>query len=331
MNVKFTKTDAYLVLVFFVIAIPIALTGYGYQNGWFVPIMETIIYAISTMGLSYLIVYKLFPRYFPKNQIVRLFVWTVLLMFIAGFLEFIGYRLVSGRSVTALFGKVSVYFETIISSAENAGILIGLLLGKKFTDTQLALQKRDTEKRENELRLLKSQVDPHFLFNNLNTVDSLIDTDPKTAKLYLSKLSQLYRYLIHTKDDEVVDLDEELEFAKNYAFLLEQRYGGAYRFDFGATSSDDSLIPPGALQTCLENVVKHNGGTDKKPVLTTIKIDMDYVVVSNNKAPKLKAVESTGIGLTNLRARYKLLSDKDLAIIDQDNFVVKLPLLKPVT
>lgn len=331
MNVKFSKSDVYLIVIFFIVAIPVTISGYNYKNGLFEPIMDTVIYCISTLFLTYVIVYKLYPRYFSKNQIIRLFFWTVLLMMIVGIIEIICYRLVIGKEILPLFKRYELGFWGVTTSAQNAGILIGLLLGKKFTDVQLDLQKRDTEKRENELRLLKSQVDPHFLFNNLNTIDALIDTDPKAAKLYLNKLAKLYRYLIHTKDDEVVSVDEEIAFAKNYAFLLEQRYGTAYTFYFETDGKNDQyFIPPGALQTCLENVVKHNSGTESNPIITRIKVSKGSIIVINNKMQKTKQLESTGIGLSNLKSRYQLLSNKDLTITSDKDFSIKLPLIKSV-
>ncbi len=332
MNNKVTRTDFYLIAIFFIIAIPVSFFGYDYSEGILVPVLETIIYCASSLFLTYVIVYKFFPRFFSRNQIMRLFLWTVLLMVVVGVLEMIGYRLVSNREILPLLKSYGVWFWALQSSAQNAGVLIGVLLGKKYSDAQLDLQKRDTEKRENELRLLKSQVDPHFLFNNLNTVDSLIDTDPKTAKLYLNKLAQLYRYLIHTKDDEVVPLEDELEFARNYSFLLEQRYGEMYkfRFDLKMETADLYVIPPGALQTCLENVVKHNSGTEVIPILTSIEVEAHFITVNNNKTHRAQLIESTGIGLTNLKKRYELLSDKKIIISDEKDFVVKLPLIKRV-
>lgn len=330
MDNQITRTDLYLIGIFFAVAIPVTFAGYDYSKGFFEPVMDTLIYCVSTLFLSYVIVYQLFPRYFPQNKIRTLFLWTGSLMMVVGVLEIICYRLVMGRDILPLFKMYDLGFWGITTSAQNAGILIGVLLGKKYADVQLDLQKRDTEKRENELRLLKSQVDPHFLFNNLNTVDSLIDTDPKMAKLYLNKLSQLYRYLIHTKDDEVVPLEDEIEFAKNYTYLLEQRYGGMYKFNFRIAASDLYVIPPGALQTCLENVVKHNSGTEAVPILTSIEVEADFITVKNNKTHRPQLIESTGIGLTNLRKRYELLSDKEIVISDEKDFVVKLPLLKTV-
>ncbi len=193
-------------------------------------------------------------------------------------------------------------------------------------------KKEKKKKKESELRFLKSQVDPHFLFNNLNTVDSLIDTNPEGAKVYINRLSNLYRYLTRTKDDEVVPLEEELEFVNNYIYLMEQRYGAAYTFEIqNSIDISDLLIPPGALQTLLENVIKHNNGSEGKPVRTEILIKEENISVRNNLSLKKTIKDSYGVGLTNLKARYKLLSDKAVSINEDSHFEVMLPNLKSLS
>jgi len=206
-------------------------------------------------------------------------------------------------------------------------MLATIMLGKKMFDLQLHVANMEKEKRTAELSFLKAQIDPHFLFNNLNTVDALIDKDPQSAKTYLHKLAQLYRYLVSSKDQEVVLLDEELAFAKNYIYLIEERFGKAYQFDIQNEHPrpEEVWIPPGALQTLLENIVKHNQGNHTDPIITTIFIDEKNIIVSNDKRPKKGSVDSTGTGLQNLRARYKLLTDLEIKINSGERFTVELP------
>lgn len=340
MEIKLTKSDLYLIALFLIIAIPVTLGGYDYSEGYFKPVMDTIVYLISSLSLSYIIVYILFPKHFPNQQLIRLFIITALILMIAGILEILSYRAIENRSLADLplkklipwLMKPSTWVWGISSSTQNAGILIGILLGKKFYEAQITIQEKEKEKRESELRLLKSQVDPHFLFNNLNTIDSLIDSNPTVAKTYLNKLSQLYRYLIRTKDDEVVPLEEELEFARNYIYLLEQRFGSAYAFGINKNCGiEDLLIPPGALQTLLENVVKHNLASTETPITTQIKISEDNILVSNNVNLKKTVKDSYGVGLNNLKSRYRLLSEKEIAIHQGSSFSVTLPNLKAIS
>jgi len=330
MKIEAIKSDWYIIALFFAIGLPVTFSGYNYGDGLTIPIWDTIVYLFFTLSLAYIIVYILFPIFFPKKQIIKLFFWTLLLMIIFGIVEMISYRLVDGRPLNELMHYEAIFWA-ISSSAENAGILIGILLGKKFYDAQLDIQKKEKQMRDSELRRLKSQVDPHFLFNNLNTVDALIDSDPKVAKSYLKHLSMLYRYLIRTKDDEVVPLDDELEFAQNYIYLIEKRFGSAYQFAIDEMSSSQHyFIPPGTLQTVLENVVKHNSGSAVDPIHTHIELGDDSIVVTNNKHQKQKAKPTTSTGIKNLSARYKLLSDKLVLISDDEKYTISLPILNAV-
>jgi len=189
----------------------------------------------------------------------------------------------------------------------------------------------DKQKKESELRLLKSQIDPHFLFNNLNTVDALIDSDPSVAKIYLNHLSQLYRYLVRTKDDEVVDLKEELEFAENYMYLIEKRFGKAYQFEIKNTLTEENkLIPPGALQTLLENVVKHNSASEDEPIKTVLFLDNDRVACVNNVRANYRNNTTHGTGLENLKARYKFLTEEEILIESGEHYSISIPILNAV-
>lgn len=334
MKISLNKSDRYLIFLFFAIAIPVTFSGYDYSKGFFEPVMDTIIYCVFTCFVSYIIVFKFFPYYFPEKRIIALFAVTVTLMAICGMIEILCYVWVEESTANHIKeireAGLTFIMWGISTTAENAGILIGILLGKKFYDAQMDLQEREKEKKESELRLLKSQIDPHFLFNNLNTVDSLIDQDPKIAKEYLQKLSQLYRYLIRTKDDEVVDIEEELAFMRNYIYLLEKRFGSAYVFEIENPNKIEGLIPPGALQTLIENVVKHNKGSNEDPVYTSIILDEESIVVSNVLNLKSKEKRTTNTGLSNLKTRYKLLSDKDIIINQDTNFTVIIPVLKEI-
>ena len=332
MQLKFKKSDRNLLLLFFTFAIPISFYGYDYSEGFTQPILDTTIYLFFTLTLFYVIVFFLFPKFFPSNKIMTLFVMIFLTMVTWGFLEINFYKIINGSFWN--WGRNS-FFDILLgslgSSLENVGILLGLFLGKKYFDAQIDIEKKEKEKRESELRILKSQIDPHFLFNNLNTVDSLIDTDPQKAKKYLRTLSQLYRYLIRTKDNEVVLLEDEIEFAKKYVFLIQERFGDTYSFEFKIkTNISNAMIPPGALQTLLENVTKHNKAIVGKSLETTVEINDKNISVSNAINLKDSNSDSNGTGLQNLAARYSLLSDQEIKIDQGDSFKVTIPLLKTV-
>lgn len=333
MTFKLTRSDLYLAGLFFLFAIVIGSMDYNdYEEGKkYLLIVDHVNFILFSSVSVFVLVFVIFAKYFPKRQFFQLFFFGILFLFMMGILEVqwqCYFRTCSGN----LLSLAGIYYGFVMH-IESIGIFATFLLGKKLYDAQLHVTKIEKEKKESELLLLKSQIDPHFLFNNLNTIDSLIDSNPKAAKIYLNKISTLYRYLISNKDFEVVPLEEELEFAKNYMYLIESRFGDAYLFAIKNELGDGSnyLIPPGALQTLLENIVKHNHGNSQSPIKTNINITEDSIIVSNNINAKNKFVESTGIGLSNLKARYKLLSDTEIEIQSNDNFIVKLPSIKQVT
>ncbi|MEM6966525.1 MAG: histidine kinase [Bacteroidota bacterium] len=332
MHFKLTRSDIYLALIFFGISIIIGSMDYAnYPEGklyllWVDHVNFILFCAVSV----YVLIYIIFARFFPTKQFVLLFITGIGWLFIMGILEIqwhCYFRVCEwdGWTMTAIY-------YALVSHIEGTGIFATFLLGKKLYDAQAHLINIEKEKKESELRLLKSQIDPHFLFNNLNTIDSMIDSNPRGAKVYLNKLSQLYRYLISSKDFEVVPLEEELEFARNYMFLIESRFGDAYQFEIldQTQSTDIQLIPPGALQTLLENIVKHNHGSSIAPIKTNIHITDKEIIITNNIKSKQGKVDSTGIGLTNLKSRYKLLTDSDIQIQSTEHFTVKLPSIKQV-
>ena len=206
---------------------------------------------------------------------------------------------------------------------------LGLLLIKKFYEGQQVLVETQKQQKENELKLLRSQIDPHFLFNNLNTLDSLIDSNPEKAKEYFNRLSLIYRYLIQTKDAEVMELSKELQFAENYIFLINTRFSSDYKFTIMKNINiANKFIPTGAIQALLENVVKHNKSEDKTPIKTTITINDAWLILTNTKSNTASNQESFGTGLENLKARYKLLSDQQIQIHNMDKkFEVFIPII----
>ncbi|NUN68766.1 MAG: histidine kinase [Bacteroidetes bacterium] len=185
-------------------------------------------------------------------------------------------------------------------------------------------------KMEAELEALKNQIDPHFLFNSLNTLSHLIGQDPQKAKQFNDDLAEVYRYILSNKDRNLVLLSEELLFAERYFSLLRIRFGSAVVLTVeGAGSADDLLIPPISLQILLENAVKHNAFSEEDPLRITVQIHDAAMTVTNDRRNKTTAGTSSGIGLRNLRDRYRLITGQDPAIQDGDGrFTVTLPLLR---
>lgn len=187
-------------------------------------------------------------------------------------------------------------------------------------------EKLKTEQVFTQFQSLKNQVNPHFLFNSMNALSSLVYEDQDKAVEFIRKLSQVYRYVLDSKDEEVVPLSDELSFMENFIFLQKIRFGNNLNFEL-EHGNEEGYLPPLALQLLVENAIKHNVISDDHQLTIVVTVEKDHVTVSNNVKEKL-AKDSTGIGLKNLKERYKYLSNKDVTFNSSDKyFEVKIPLL----
>jgi LytS/YehU family sensor histidine kinase len=175
---------------------------------------------------------------------------------------------------------------------------------------------------------LKSQVNPHFLFNSLNALTNLVYEDQNKAAKFIKQLSDVYRYVLDTRDKEVVPIDEEIKFLESYAYLQQIRFGEKLSIKISVREGRGGVAPL-ALQMLVENAVKHNEISEQYPLYIRVYYDGDYVVVENNLQKKLQTGESSsGLGLDNIINRYQFLSDRKVEVREAANlFSVKLPLI----
>lgn len=323
-----SKTDWLVIVGFWLVASPVIILDYMSDMSVNKTLLSLVLDLVLITITSIFMVYWLAPKYLSRRKYFLFFLGLLVVMLIESLFYWYGTTLIWGwwipESIIEYLG------DEITSDAQSLGILGGILLAKKYFDGQQSMLKLEAETKTNELRALQSQVNPHFLFNNLNSLDELIDSNPTEAKKYVNKLAQLYRYLINSKDNDIVTLKEELEFAKNYIYLLDQRYGDSYKFTIIDHSKDSEsiLIPPASLQLVLENVVKHNIGNVTNPLETTITIDQEKVVVRNEKRLKVENINNNEVGIKNLSSRYGLLSDKSVSVINRDlEYIIELPFI----
>lgn len=180
---------------------------------------------------------------------------------------------------------------------------------------------------QNELSALKNQINPHFLFNSLNSLNSLI-RDNLEATTFVNKLSFMYRYILQSGQQDLVTLKEELKFLESYVYLIKTRYRN--RFDIHIDIDDKWLhkdIPTLALQLLVENAVKHNEISESNPLVVKLYIEDEYIIIENPVKPRMTFIDSTGQGLANIDKRYFLLKNKHIIISNEnDIFKIKLPL-----
>src|SRR3954471_17980135 len=248
-------------------------------------------------------------------------------------------------STLALYGWYWLSRETEVSHSSIllAGVLVVIsvifinnifeiiLLRKEMEFNRMRAQKMEVAKVEAELEALKSQIDPHFIFNSLNTLSYLITREPQSAKLYNDTLAKVYRYILCNKEKDLVLLKEELEFISNYFYLLKIRFSDTVNMviEIMDMNSEDYLIPPISLQTLVENAIKHNEFNEGDPLDIKIAISSNYVVIRNPVRPKEASAPSNKIGLNNLDNRYKLITRRNIVIENNFKyFTVRLPILK---
>lgn len=176
---------------------------------------------------------------------------------------------------------------------------------------------------------LKNQLDPHFLFNSLNVLTSLIDENPDAAQQFTTSLSKVYRYVLEQKNKELVTVDEELQFAKTYVSLLKMRFEDSIVFEIPEKATNpEAKVVPLSLQLLLENAVKHNIVNASKPLHIKIYENSGNLVVENILQPKEVIKKSSGVGLSNIKQRYSLLTNREVIINKTaSSFVVQIPML----
>jgi len=176
---------------------------------------------------------------------------------------------------------------------------------------------------------LKNQIDPHFLFNSLNVLSSLIEENPDNAQRFTTSLSKIYRYVLEQKDKELVSVEDELSFAKTYMNLLKMRFENSLFYELPTTDiNPDAKVVPLSLQLLLENTVKHNVVSEQKPLHIRIFIDGDYLAIQNDFQKKEVLQDRQGVGLQNIVNRYGIVTNRKVLIEQNEkNFTVKIPIL----
>jgi sensor histidine kinase YesM len=175
---------------------------------------------------------------------------------------------------------------------------------------------------------LRNQVNPHFLFNSLNALTHLVYEDQDKAAQFIKQLSEVYRYVLDTRDREVVPIEEELKFIDSYLFLQKIRFGDKLKVDINLTSPK-SAVAPLALQMLIENAIKHNVISEEDPLVLKVYADESFFIVENRIHKKTTLQEgSSGLGLENIRRRYEFLGNEKMIVSDSaGKFIVKLPII----
>jgi two-component system, LytTR family, sensor kinase len=204
----------------------------------------------------------------------------------------------------------------------------GFSLNERYRKSLADVERFRKESAEYQFEMLKLQLNPHFLFNSLNTLSSLVHENPAKSSEFIRRLSDVYRYVLDNRNKELVSLRQEMEFIQAFTFLQGLRFQGMidYRFDVNERSMERKIAPM-TMQLLLENAVKHNVASRKLPLQITVTSSEDELIVTNSLQPKDEQ-PGTGVGLKNIISRYAFLTDRKVEIIREDHlFKVIIPLI----
>jgi len=344
------KLNKYTILTIFALAffVQLIIITYNYITGFIVvPSVGNYLtrlligtsfsffFALILVYLDLIIVNSLDKQFeLPEKLLARVpieFVFTMLTAMLVG----TAITLVAGTLLPYEDGMLkNIINNSIITSVLNIIIIAVIEAIGWFKRSQQSLVKAERLEKENSqirFETLKSQINPHFLFNSLNVLSSLIRKDQQRAQNFVDEFSSVYRYTLDVIDKPVVELREELEFSKSFLFLQKNRFDSAVITEINVDASKLSfLVPPLAVQTLLENAFKHNRASEESPLYIKIYCEENDLIVVNNLQPKIKGADSKGLGLNNLSKRYELLGeDLPQFSITEKEYIAKIPLIHP--
>jgi hypothetical protein len=269
---------------------------------------------------------------FTKKRIIVGFIASFFLSLLVIFLLRIFEEVIMENGSLEYFIKNESPKNYIFSSLITFVVLLiihFIYLYRYYQESRLKEQKIIAGTANAKFESLKNQIDPHFLFNSLNVLSSLIEENPENAQQFTTSLSKIYRYVLEQKDKELVTVSEELAFAKTYMKLLKMRFENSITFELPTDfENTDAKVVPLSLQLLLENTIKHNVVSENKPLHIKIYIKDNFLVVENNLQKKEVLQDRKGVGLQNIVSRYAILSERKVLIDEnKETFAVYLPIL----
>ncbi|MGO3184048.1 MAG: 2TM domain-containing protein [Aequorivita sp.] len=289
------------------------------------------LYMVNARYFGFLL--KIFPNQaFKAKNLLKALVGGIVITVLSLFLIRVFIQVVfEGRNFLEFISseKIEFYYITFVISMVITAIFYTVHYYRNKQQTIVTEQKIIAGTASAQFDALKNQLDPHFLFNSLNVLTSLIEENPEAATRFTTSLSKVYRYVLEQKNKELVTLEEELKFAKLYMSLLEVRFEDSIVFTIPSHLEDSQAkVVPLSLQLLLENAVKHNQVLPSKKLHITISEEKGNLVITNNSQPKKVLKESTGVGLRNIRDRYAILTKRPV-IVDQNEkeFRITIPIL----
>lgn len=325
-------------LIFLTLLIVRVITGntVSFDAGLAINFGYTMLYSISlyfvNAGLFIYLDHAYKDDRFTKKRLIvgflASFVISIAIIFLLRIFEDV---LVEGSTFKAFINRESAsnYLVATIITFIVTLAFHTFYFYKAYNENRVKEQKVIAGTANAKFESLKNQIDPHFLFNSLNVLSSLIEENPENAQRFTTSLSKIYRYVLEQKDKELVTLEEELSFAKTYMNLLKMRFENSISYELPENYDyPEGKVVPLSLQLLLENTIKHNVVSEQKPLHIKIYIEDNYLIVENNLQKKEVLQDRKGVGLQNIVDRYALISERKVLIDENVNlFKIKIPIL----
>lgn len=335
---KIFRLSLWQLLIPVISGVIIALFSYprGFLSARFIPflLIYSLCLGVPCMKIYEYIEWKL-ERHFPwlmkpnKRFFLSVFLELtvgILILFVINWFIFV---VIQKQEISLLISKTSEGLKYLIFLT-IAGILIinSYHFFRSWKQAAVNEEKLKREKLAIEYEALKNQVNPHFLFNSFTALSSLVYKDQEKAVAFIQELSNVFRYVLESREKEVVDFSTEKKFLESVLYLNQIRYENSLQVVINLSGATDKYIIPMALQMLLENAIKHNTISADKPLKVEIFEEESYIVVKNNLQPKKSEIVTNKIGLENIKSRYKYLSDKEVQVEkSNEEFKVKIPVL----
>ena len=325
----------------FPLVIGYTITFFAYPKGFgSISIMVFVTFYSLSIGILSMKVYEFLEWKIEKymswleRPILRFFI-SITVEIVAGFIpllivNYLFFMIIYGQTVDEFMRTTYNAIKYLIASTVISILIINLIsFFKNWRQSALNEEMLKREILSAQYESFKNQVNPHFLFNNLTALTSLVRTDPEKAVQFIQEMANTFRYVLENKDNEVIELAKECSLIESLAKIYQIRNSESLEINLGIKESKNKYIMPMALQMLVENAVKHNIVSTSKPLIIDIFEENDYIVVRNNNQPKTSKVLSNGIGLKNIQMRYRYHSSKEIVVENSEKFfTVKLPILK---
>lgn len=307
-----------------------------FNNDLYIYFLYCMLYSV-VLYLVNVAIFELLDRVFQENRfspkrIVIGFVSSFFIsLFVIGILRIFTQVVIQKQSLVSFMAneRAANYVESSVITFIVLLVFHSLHFYKIYQENKVTQQKIIAGTANAKFESLKNQIDPHFLFNSLNVLSSLIEENPDNAQRFTTSLSKIYRYVLEQKDKELVSVEDELSFAKTYMNLLKMRFENSLFYELPTENiNPEAKVVPLSLQLLLENTVKHNIVSEQKPLHIRIFIDKDYLAIQNDLQKKEVLQDRQGVGLQNIVNRYGIITDRKVKVQeDEKNFTVRIPIL----